>query len=246
MSTPSARFRSIAAAGVLLAAVAACDDDPTGSDDPEQTDVVLDVSGRLDAPFAIDTLDVRIPQNRVMGAIIETTSPIVMRYGPERGQLVHSGYNGPFAAIVSEAGTGELRLLVGRSSDDLAPVDYRIRILAVNDEPEHADAEVEAGDGFHREWIEPVLDLDIFEFDLEDGEAFAVDFESLDEDVRLTARVMPPAGAGYYLFLEAGPELTRSDVHAAVTSGRHRILVYSAGLRPDVSAAYRFRVVRTD
>lgn len=246
MSTPSVRFRSLAAAGVLVAALGACDDDPLDTADPAESDVLLDVHGDLEAtPFAVDTLNVRVPQGRVMGVILETDVPIVMRYGAALGQVVHSGFGGAFAAIVPQA-TGERQLLVGRSQPEVVPVEYRIRILAVDDAPEHTDAEVEPGDGFHTEWIEPALDRDVFTFELDDGEEFVVDFESLDEDVRLTARVMPPAGAGYYLFLEAGPELTRSEVHAAVTSGEHRIIVYSAGLMPDVTAEYRFRVLTTD
>lgn len=59
----------------------------------------------------------------------------------------------------------------------------------------------------------------------------------------MTARVVPPGGAGYYLFFEAGPELTRSAVHEATTTGEHRLIVYSAGLLPDVEARYRFRLV---
>ena len=64
--------------------------------------------------------------------------------------------------------------------------------------------------------------------------------------MRFTARVNPPGGAGHYLFLEAGPELARSPVYAAVTTGEHELIVYSAGLRPDVTAEYRFRIIETD
>ena len=169
MSTAFVRFRSLAVAGVLVAAATACNEEPLDTSLPDESDVLLDVSGELEAvAHAIDTLNVNIPQGRAMGVIMESNAPIVMRYGSARGQLVYSGFAGSSAAIVPHA-VGELRLLVGRSESEVVAVDYRIRILAIDERPEHADAHVAPGDGFHTEHIEPALDLDVFTFDLEDG-----------------------------------------------------------------------------
>ena len=247
MSPAFVRFRSLAVVGVLVAAHAACSDEPFDTPSPAtESEVLLDVSGELEAVgYVIDTLEVQVPYGRYMGVIMETNAPIVMRYGSGRGQLVYSGSAATSAAIVEHA-VGELRLLVGRSEPEVVPVDYRIRILAIDDRPEHVDFRVEPGDGFRTERIEPALDLDVFTFDLEDGQQVALEFESLDENVRFTARVNPRGGAGRYLFLEAGPELALSPVYEAATSGRHELLVYSAGLRPDVTAEYRFRIVEAD
>ena len=246
---PSRRVVPLTAQSLLTLALLACDGDgPRALLAPVDVPLILDIGGTLEAvDGATDTIRVELPADRALGAIIETTHPIVMRYGPGRYDVIHSSaVTGGFAAIVTSIEGGPVRLLVRRSRSEVVAVDYRVRFIAIDPKPEHAPRTLAPGDGFVTEWIDPPLDHDVFVVDLDEGESFAVDFESHADDVRMTARVVQPGGTGYYLFLEAGPELTRSDAHRAETSGEHRLIVYSAGLLPDVEARYRFRLLHAD
>lgn len=225
------------------AALAACDADATAPE-PVPGDVILDSSGTLEAiPNVEDTIDIVVPDGRVMGTIIEASQPIRLRYGPGRFDVVHSGFGGAFGAIVPQVGTGPIRLLVQRSTSEQAQADYRVRIIAVDDAPEHRAARVGTGSRFRREFIDPPLDRDVFEVELEEGTDFFVDLEPLEDDVLITAFVVPPTDVPYYMFIEAGAGMTRSEVRRADEPGTYRLVLYSAGLRPDVDAEYRFRVV---
>ena len=148
-------------------------------------------------------------------------------------------------AVVPQVGSGNVRLFMHRSEAEVEEADYRLRVVAVNEAPEHAGQMIDAGDAFRREFIDPPLDLDVFAVDFEDGDRFFVELETGGDDPQLTMGVLPPAGASFYAFIAAGPERARSEVFQTDVDGQHLLIVYSTGLSPDVEQSYRFRVVET-
>ena len=245
MSKRTARVVLVLLGAAALPLSACTDDDTTDPAEAVAGTTLLDVAGTLEAiEGAADTLRVNIPRDRFLGAIIESSAPILARYGPGRFDAIWSGYTADaFGAIVPQVGTGAITLVVMRSTTDVVEARYRIRIVAVNDEPEHAEAQVRKGADFRSEWIDPPLDLDVFAVNLEEGEQFFIEAETQDEDVTLTASVVPPDGLPWYAFLAAGTRPQRSEVREAARTGEHLILFYSTGLEPDIEATYRFRVV---
>lgn len=235
------------AVALALSGAGACDDRGAEPIEPVPGVVLLDTSSTIPAVAgARDTIDVDVPDERTMGVIIETNVPIRARYGPGQFDLIWSGFGGAFAAIVPQAGTGGIRLFVQRSEPAVVQADYRMRIIAVDEAPEHAEQGVETGSAFRREWIDPPLDLDVFVIDFDEGDRFYVEAESGDADTQVTMGLLPPAGASFYAFLATGPGRARSDVFETAVPGEHLLIVYSAGLTPDVELAYRFRIVETD
>ncbi len=240
----ASRILVVSALTAACLALDACDDGERLTE-PVPGEVLLDVTGTLEASLdARDTIDVTVPADRVMGVIFESAERIVARYGPDLFDVIHSGYGAPFAAIVPDAGTGNVRLVLRHAESEPIATDYRIRVVGVNDAPEHIAASQSPSRSFRTEWIDPPLDVDIFLVDFDEGERFYVEAESLHEDESIIASIVEPDGFRYYLFLEAGPEVTRSMVHETRISGEHALVVYSRGLQPDVEARYRFRIVR--
>ena len=236
-------------AGLLGTALgtAACADEDSDPAGPDPGVVLLDTTSTIPAVAgARDTIDVTVPEGRTMGLIMETNVPIVARYGSGAHDVVWSGFGGAFAAVVPQVGTGNIRLLMHRSEAAIEQVDYRLRVIAVNEAPEHAEQMIAAGDAFRREFIDPPLDLDVFAVDFEDGDRFFVELETGGDDPQLTMGVLPPAGASFYAFIAAGPERARSEVFQTDVDGQHLLIVYSTGLSPDVEQSYRFRIVPTE
>lgn len=236
---------------LLVAAVATsgCDtwggdrDDLTG---PGTNTVLLDTIGTLPAvALAADTFELSIPENRVLGVIFESSHPIAARWGGTY-DVVWSGLGGTFAAIVSEVGAGPVTLRVFRAETEVVEVDYRLRVVGVDEGPEHIDADIGTATTLRREWIDAPLDLDVFALEFDVGDRFFIESESDAVEAQLTMRIVRPGGAAFYPFIATGPQLARSDVIEAQEEGEHLLMVYTAGLVPDVTMRYRFRVMAAD
>lgn len=242
--------RRLLSAPVLLAVLAAmaCDDDgpttpPAASSRPAT--VLLDTRGALEAASAVDadTFVVVVPRERVLGVIIDAPDSIAVGYGPG---IVYSTTGSSFAAIMMHVGAGERQLVVRHMSGHFVEIPYRLRVVAVDTMPEHTAARLSRGGGFSSEWIDPPLDLDVYRIDFDAGDRFFVEAQSEDDDVRVSARVITPNGVVYFPIGEAGTEVTRSAVYRVNESAEHTVMMYSAGLDPDVEGRYRFRVMEAD
>lgn len=242
------RFRPGLLPLVGLIVLAGCDgDDPDPIDpdaplDPVDAVVLADESGSFAAAgegqaFPSDTIEVVLPANRRLGVIVDATAPVVAQYP---GGVVSSGFSGPFAAIVQPPQADTTRLIFF-SPTGSAVSSYHVRVIAVDDTPEHAEEELATGEWRH-ELVDPTLDLDVFTADLEQGDRFRLEVEA-DGETPVAVHVVPPQSPAYYAFVATGPGEAQSAIFEAQHAGVHEIEVYSAGLAPDLEAEYRVRLI---
>ena len=227
----------------LVVTATACENSPSmpeeGPTGPGSNPVLMDTSGTLPSNLsAFDTFRVSIPSGRMLGVIIESSQPVVVR---TRGSQVYSS-GGTSAAVLPDIAEQEalLQVIHGNWVRPPPAAAYRLRVVGIRDAPERAQARLSLGGGLTSEWIDPPLDLDVFFIRLEQGQRFLV--EAASDDRPVSIRIETPGGAANYAFAETGSELATSAVFQAQTSGEHRIAVVSAGLTADVQTSYRLRL----